>query len=767
MTTEYSAELSSIAAPNVAPVRTVNPKRLVRERWPLMVGVAIAIAVPSCIASWILLSAEYEAGATLRFLRNKQSVLFDTNNSYSRSTDYEQHVLTEAGLIVGPVIDRVLNDPEIRDHPHIAKRIDPLLFLQDSVQAQMRPNQELVDITFRAPDRALSLAVVTKTVENYLELAAATNSKRGGERRTQLAEERDRVETQLDTLRARIATKRESLGTSRFNVADGSASELEQARIELASSELRRIAALLEAKRMAEDVDRLEALMTAFDAAPTEQVFEFGIEERVESDALVISTAELVAVEENALAIAEETYQPDAPQLNVQRDRRDSVYAKLTDAKRSARRTAMSTALERARADTVLSERLGDDSTKLENDQRERVETLEARSLAMMQAQNQLDEWERDADAMQQFLTTTVSAITRIDVESNAPASVEVAAQPYAPTRPSQRGRVQAAVALIALSMGAGVCAGFLREMTDQQIRSPQDLSHVTQTPLLAVVPHTRYDQLPGDAKPASIMTTHPASTTADEYRRILGRIVYPPEGSAELNSCLVTSASRGDGKTTVACNIAVALAQANRKVLVLDICARRPSVERNFNLDQAPGLAEIFEGDRTLDASVRASGVVGLDVLGPGIAKGFVVGRYASRELVQLLEQVEQSYEHVIIDSPPALLMADAGMLAPVVDGVIVVTGAGVSSQGMVRRCIQDLTRSGANVTGIVLTRAKPVAGGYMAANLQSYYHYDHGQPEHSAPPSNESSEAPNPTMLLLDDAESESDITDDTRDA
>ena len=112
----------------------------------LMVGVAIAIAVPSCIASWFLLSAEYEAGATLRFLRNKQSVLFDNSNSYARSTDYEQHVLTEAGLIVGPVIDRVLNDPEIRDHPYIAKRVDPLLFLQDSVQAQMRPNQELVDI---------------------------------------------------------------------------------------------------------------------------------------------------------------------------------------------------------------------------------------------------------------------------------------------------------------------------------------------------------------------------------------------------------------------------------------------------------------------------------------------------------------------------------------------------------------------------------------------------------------------------------------------
>lgn len=751
MTTEYSAELSSFAAPNVAPVRTVNPKRLVRDRWPLMVAVALILAIPSCLASWFLLSAEYEAGATLRFLRNKQSVLFDSNNAYSRSTDYEQHVLTEAGLIVGPVLDRVLNDPAVRDHPYVTKRVDPLLFLQNSVQAQMRPNQELVDITFRAPDRDLAVAVVTKTVENYLELAAATDSKRGGERRTQLAEERDRKESQLEALRARIAQKRESLGTSRLNVADGSASELEQARVELAAAESKRVAAELESKRLAEDVERLEALSAAFQDASNEQVFEYGVEERVETDALVVSTAELVAIEENALAIAEETYQAGAPQLKVQRDRRDSVYAKLTDAKEAARRTAIGTALERARADATLANRLIADAAELENVRRNRVAQLEERSLSMMQAQNQLDEWEREADAMQQFLTTTVGAITRIDVESNAPASVEVAAQPYAPARPSHRRKVQASVALIALSIGAGICAGFLREMTDQQIRSPQDLTYVTQAPLLAVVPHTRFDQLPSGVKPANIMMSHPESTTADEYRRILARVVYPPEGSAEMNSCLITSATRGDGKTTVACNLAAALAQANRRVLLIDLCARRPSVERCFGLEPSSGLAEIFEIQQTLDASARPAEIDGLDVLGPGTAKGSVTGRYASRELVQLLEQAEQAYDHVIIDSPPALLMADAGMLAPVVDGVIVVVGAGVSSQGMVRRCIQDLTRTGASVAGVVLNRAKPVPGGYMTANLQSYYHYG----DHRPAKATRSRAEDNPTMLLLDDEE------------
>jgi capsular exopolysaccharide synthesis family protein len=475
------------------------------------------------------------------------------------------------------------------------------------------------------------------------------------------------------------------------------------------------------------------------------------VEQRVESDALVVSTAELVAIEENALAIAEETYQPGAPQLKVQRDRRDSVYAKLTAAKGTARKTAIGTALESARADLGLAESLAGDAAELAAVRQKHVDELEARSLEMMQAQTQLDEWEREADEMQQFLSSTVGAITRIDVESNAPASVEVAAQPYAPKRPSHRTQLQAVVALLALSVGAGVCAGFLREMTDQQINSPQDLSYLTQMPLLAVVPHTRYDQLPQDVRLATVMHSHPASTTADEYRRVLSRIVYPPAGSAELNSVLITGSSRGDGKTTVACNIAIALAQANRKVLALDICARRPSVERSFGLEPGPGLADIFDGAATLDTAVRSTGVAGLDVLGPGAGKGFVAGRYASRELVQLLEQAEATYDHVIIDSPPALLMADAGMLAPVVDGVIVVTGAGVSSQGMVKRCLQELAQAGANVVGLILTRAKPVPGGYMESNLQSYYGYGEARSHENAAKAPE-----NATMLLVDEPES-----------
>jgi Mrp family chromosome partitioning ATPase len=159
--------------------------------------------------------------------------------------------------------------------------------------------------------------------------------------------------------------------------------------------------------------------------------------------------------------------------------------------------------------------------------------------------------------------------------------------------------------------------------------------------------------------------------------------------------------------------------------VLLLDICARRPSVEANLGMSRAAGLGEVFAKRLTLEEAARTTQYPKLFILGPGLNGADVLGKLASRDIVELLEKAEESYEHVIIDTPPVLLMSDAKLLAPVVDGVIVVVGAEVSSLGMVRRGLQELKQIGANVIGVVLNRAKHVPGGYLQKNLDSYYSY------------------------------------------
>jgi capsular exopolysaccharide synthesis family protein len=222
------------------------------------------------------------------------------------------------------------------------------------------------------------------------------------------------------------------------------------------------------------------------------------------------------------------------------------------------------------------------------------------------------------------------------------------------------------------------------------------------------------------------LIVDHPNSPTADEFRRLLVRVLYPAEGATEINTCLVTSPTRGDGKTSTACNLAIALAEADRRVLLLDISSREASIERCFHLEEAQGLCDILCGSGTLMEYIRpVPAAPNLFVLGPGFGDGDLAGRLASRELLELLEEAEHEFEHVIIDSPPSLLMADARLLAPVVDGVVVVVGAGVSTIGMVRRCLRELDQVGATVIGIALNRMRGTRSGYMRTNYDLYYNY------------------------------------------
>jgi Mrp family chromosome partitioning ATPase len=127
----------------------------------------------------------------------------------------------------------------------------------------------------------------------------------------------------------------------------------------------------------------------------------------------------------------------------------------------------------------------------------------------------------------------------------------------------------------------------------------------------------------------------------------------------------------------------------------------------------------------------VRATEFPNLFVLGPGLRGSELVGKLASRDIVEFLEHAEETFEHVIIDTPPSLIMSDAKLLAPIVDGVIAVAGVGISTIGMLRRCLNELQQGGANVLGVVLNGIRPTRGGYMSRNVEQYYAYSEGRTE------------------------------------
>jgi len=396
---------------------------------------------------------------------------------------------------------------------------------------------------------------------------------------------------------------------------------------------------------------------------------------------------------------------------------------------------------------------------------RDRVSQEREKATSLVQDEEAIKQEESKLTQIEERLWGVQQEIYKAEVESKRPPRVNRPSEgAMAPVRPDHGKQMKLAFLAIVAAGGLGLGAGLLREMTDQQLHGSEDVTYVTHLPVLAAIPHTTADRLPSGTAAPMVSREFPNSTSAEEFRRILSRIIYPPEGAVEIKTILVTSPAKGDGKTSLACNLATALAQANRRVLVVDVSARRPGVERAFGLDPGLGLTEVLAGECTADEAVQHTEIPGVVVMGPGMRDRDLTGKLASRQALEFFEQAEDLFDHVIIDTPPCLLMSDAKLLAPVMDGVVMVVGVGVSTTGMMRRCLMDFQQGGAHVLGIVVNGVRPTRGGYLRRNLADFYSYGdesvrgngngHGRPANGVQEAETDEDLP---MILLVDERAE----------
>jgi len=729
MTTDFTTDLSITSlsqsgASGVSP-RNLNLKRLVRMRGPLMIGVAAVVALPLLVAVWFVVPREYNATARIKFANSRPVILTNAGGNVV-SSDYVTYVETQVNIIKSAaVLSLVAQRQDIRELPVIRNQADPLLFLENSVYARQIPTTELVEISFQSSSRDTAVAIVSATVDEYLKFATSAEKTRNESITRQLIEERDMLEKRVSDQRATLAERRESIRGVQLPGINSVDSEVRAYYDNLSKALSDQTTAEKNIERIENQITELEALMEQQSANPNAPIYKFGVEEMVSQDRAVAVQMEMLAKHEADLAQAKSRYLDEHPQVRLYRDARDTSVKELADAQSNARKEILRSRYESGReelanANTALEEarkRIADFDAELEKQSAESVEVNKA--VAAVREQEEALEDARDD------LKTVQDRIRLLHVESRAPATIEVAVGAHAPTEPDydKRLKYMALVMMGSCCMGFGV--GLWREISDQQVRTAQDIGYCTDVPLMAVIPHANVDRLPADANMAVVAAEHPDTISADAIRRVITRIIYPPEGSAELNTCLVTSASRGDGKTTTSCNLAIALAQANRRVLLVDLSARRPNVEKRLGMEPAEGLSEILSGDIRTEDAIRDTPFPNLFVLGPGLNGNSLAGQLASRVAVEFLERAEEAFEHVIIDTPPVLLMSDAKLLAPVVDGVIVIVGSEVSMLGMVRRSLRDLQQIGANVIGVVLNRVKHMPGGYMRRNFTNYYSY------------------------------------------
>lgn len=296
--------------------------------------------------------------------------------------------------------------------------------------------------------------------------------------------------------------------------------------------------------------------------------------------------------------------------------------------------------------------------------------------------------------------------LTDATLASGGARVVEPASVPGSPDRPRPVSN-----ALLGLFAGLiiGMAAAFLREYFDDSISVPADLSKVDgDLPLLAVVPSvvTKHGRAFGIAQPGS---------SAIEAFRTLRTNVQFLSVDRELRIIEVVSSQPGEGKTTVACNLAVALSQSGSRVALVDGDLRAPRVHRLFAVDPSTGLSNNLVGD-SLDLTIQPI-TEHLAVVPAGPIPPNPSELLSSKRMGAVLDELRLRFDYVIIDSAPILAVADGLSIAQFADGVILIARSGTTAASPLNRALSALVQVSAPVVGIVLNRVRPrdgVSDGY-----------------------------------------------------
>jgi capsular exopolysaccharide synthesis family protein len=213
----------------------------------------------------------------------------------------------------------------------------------------------------------------------------------------------------------------------------------------------------------------------------------------------------------------------------------------------------------------------------------------------------------------------------------------------------------------------------------------------------------------------------------AEAFRSIRTSLQFSAPADRQ-RTIIITSPSPEDGKTTVAVNLAMSLAQGGRRVLLVDANFRRPGLQLLYPPAGDTGLSNILVGDADLESAVRPTDVGNLDLLLSGPIPPNPAERLDSPQMQELLAQAVARYDQVLIDAPPVLLATDASLLATKVDGAILVCRANENSRGAAQRARDLLLKVNAHLFGAILNAAQTRRGGYFREQMSVFYDY---QPE------------------------------------
>ena len=207
----------------------------------------------------------------------------------------------------------------------------------------------------------------------------------------------------------------------------------------------------------------------------------------------------------------------------------------------------------------------------------------------------------------------------------------------------------------------------------------------------------------------------NPSSPIAETYRKIATNIEFSNVDD-EIKTIMVTSTKQDEGKTTTICNLAMVMTELKKRILLIDLDLRKPSVHKMFKLSNKKGLTDILKNKD--DYKTYLNNVYpGLDVLSSGMIPANPAEIINSKALKELLKEVSQVYDYIFLDTPPVIMISDPIAISMFSDAVILAVKHGDTERDLAKRAVESLKQVNANIIGAVLND--------IPVSKQSNYYY------------------------------------------
>lgn len=673
-------------------------------RWKFAI-LSFAVIVFSLVAAYTFSQTPiYEAVARLQIDPSRSSDLGLDDVEKSTNVDIDGRLKTEVDVIQSnTVATQVLQslalyaNPEFADEDTVrtanaqlsqftpSLRMRLLDRLRDNLLVKVVPDTQVIEIRFRNPDPAIAANVANSVIDQYTQLNFQT-------RVNSTLQVSQWLSNQMDEIRAATTAAQQKLADF-------------QRQTNLIGTDENDNIVTERLKQLNEELTQAEA-----DRIIKEEHYQLA---RSGNPELIASTdpSSTLQVLHSQQADLQAQYSQLAAKFG-------NGYPKLGELASQLASTNSAIDAEDKRIETRFANEY-DAAAKAEGMIRGDFEKQTAKAYQLNESVAQYSTLKHEVESGQQLYDTLQLKLKEANVTSGLRSSyirvVDRAEEPNKPVSPKKTTD-------LALGLGGGLFGGLLLALVldsfDDTVRTSDELESVTSLPELGSIPFVptlkgrdlKRLGITGDAEsdlgfgPVSVMESD--SLGGEAYRALCSMILLSSVSPAP-KVVLVTSAMAGEGKSTVSCNLGIALAQRGQRVLIVDADLRCSSI--HVQLGRMPGLSTMLANGSNLHLLYRPfAHLQNLQVVPAGYPPAMPAEVLASGEMQQLINTWSAEYDHVIIDTPPLLPFADALILSTFADGVILVTRSGVSRNKALLRAKDLLSRTRANTLGFVLNAVR-----------------------------------------------------------